>query len=648
MTGARTTTYPAFTTIRFENGVWRLRLSEGLASWFKCVLFLLPFVVAGSTALGVRLIYAHWNGATGWWPGFPIAAGELACGLILLICLFTFFAAIGVLFQKGEVLFDGKFLRLRDRGSAHDIPADQIRNIRQVSCGRTTVYLDTGGHPSHVFYRDQRTALEIETVEGRIEFFRICDPMTITWLAENLRRLVLNQDPVDPEAALPERTPGAVISTSIYGPQRRQLARYLVAFGIVASLAAGWFTHIAWSSRHWPQVQGHVLKAEYRQYKQDNETRCTADISYAYTVNGHEYTNDDIGISRSPWDEDVKAVVVAHPRGTPVTVYFDLSKPSRSLLLPGLNFDQTFWSILAALPFVGALPLLLRPTTPAQDALAARYKVDVRRTADADPSSTVTWRVPDEVCKAAVRSGKWSAVWMSVRINAFAGLSVWLAHHFLAHVIGPEISWRFITLAMLGFPALMIFAAVVDVFMAGRRRAPEYGVSDKGILIPSRDHPVIRWKRIASFTVQPHPELPAFQNLVLHLKDGRTRRISLPAGDLDPTILRRVSAEIPQSPPPPNARPLKPTDWMIGLAITAAATWTSAMQINPHLRSPHAKDTVPWLFVAACILGPGTWLALFLRHRRAPQQRMGLAVSLNMIAMLGLMLLLVVLHARIQ
>jgi len=643
MNGARHTTYPAFTTIRHENGVWRLQLAEGLAPWFKRALWSLPFVFFAAFGAGALLVRMHVV-RNSYWPGVPIAAGEIACACLLLLCFYALLAALLAPLLKGEVLFDGKTLRFRDRGSAYDIPVDQIRSVRQVSYGTRRTEVDTGGHPSHFLHRGPKTALEIETPGGRLEFFHIWDQMKVAWLAENIRRLVLNQDRADAESALPQRSRDAVISTSVYGKPRRQLVWGLLTGGILLSCVTGWFTYIAWNSRHWPQVQGRVLSSEYREFRK-GETSYSAEISYAYAANGREFTNDDIGISRAPSDDDVKAMVISHPRGSTVSVYFDPSKPARSLLMPGLTLFQAFWSFIAALPLLGALPLLLRPTAAAQDALAARYKVEVKNRGDADPSSTLRWHVPDEVWNVAVHSAKWNLLWMCLRINAIAGLSVWLSHHFLAPVIGPEISWRFITLVMLGFPIPMMLLLILDVFQAKWRRPAEYGVNDKGILIPSRDHPIIRWSRIASFTVIPHRDLPEYHTLCLHLKDGNSREISLPTGDLEDAVLRQVSSELPQFPPPQNASPLKAADWIVGLSITAAFTWIVATLFLDHIPARQKSDVVAWVLIGAFIAGPGTWLSLALRNRRAPQQRFMLALAMNMITALGLMLLIPLTYA---
>jgi hypothetical protein len=633
MTGAVQTTYPAFTTIRCENGVWHLQLAEGHAPWFNRVLCVVPIAFFGALGVGVALARTHL--VTGWWPGWGVALGEAACGVLLLICFYTGLAGLVAPLLKGEALFDGKTLGIRDRGGAFDFPVQHVLDIRHVFCGATRLEVDTAGHPTHFLSRGPKTALEIQTSDGRIECFHVWDAMKVAWMVQNLRRMVLGRTESSP--ALEKRFPDAVVSNGIYGRPRRQLALGLILSGIVLSAAAGWFTCLGLSSRHWPRVQGYVTHS-------NNDTSYHADISYAYTVNGREFTNDDIGIGRNPGDDDVKALLISHPKGSPITVYYDPGKPARSFVIPGAAFFQWFESFLAALPLLGALPLLLHPTTPAQDALALRYRVAVPKGSSARQLATLRWRVPDEVWQVRVRSVKWSSLWMGLRVNTVAALVLWLSHHFLAPVVTPDFPWRVVSLAMLGFSSPLLIAALLEAFRAGGRTPFEYGITDDGILVPPKDRPLIPWSRIATFTVKPDRDLPNYRTLVLHLKDGATRHIPLPTGDSESDVLRQLSSELPQSPPPPNARPLTRTDGILGFALTAATLWGFTFWLNREIHSLHHSDAALWFLFISCLAGPGTWFALTLRRKRAPQQLVALACAPNMMATLGVMFLIVVVH----
>jgi len=78
---------------------------------------------------------------------------------------------------------------------------------------------------------------------------------------------------------------------------------------------------------------------------------------------------------------------------------------------------------------------------------------------------------------------------------------------------------------------------------------PTYAITTRGILRPSRDHPLLRWESFDGFEVKTdNPPL-----LVLFRKQRKCREITLRAeAELRGLVVGAVAAHLPQRPLPPD------------------------------------------------------------------------------------------------
>jgi hypothetical protein len=58
----------------------------------------------------------------------------------------------------------------------------------------------------------------------------------------------------------------------------------------------------------------------------------------------------------------------------------------------------------------------------------------------------------------------------------------------------------------------------------------------------------------------------------------------------------------------------------------------------------HSTSLVDWIMIIGFIAGPGTWIALALRTRRAADQLVLLAVILNMAGTMGVLVAAMIMH----
>jgi len=107
----------------------------------------------------------------------------------------------------------------------------------------------------------------------------------------------------------------------------------------------------AWGSVEWPKASGTIVSATVEKHPElYNFANYTPEVTYHYSVAETLYTGTRLRFgsfaTASLWAEDQ----LAHYRpGTNVTVYYDVDKPSRSVLEPGAKWP------LYALLLPGAL-----------------------------------------------------------------------------------------------------------------------------------------------------------------------------------------------------------------------------------------------------------------------------------------------------
>jgi len=135
------------------------------------------------------------------------------------------------------------------------------------------------------------------------------------------------------------------------------------------------------------------------------------------------------------------------------------------------------------------------------------------------------------------------------RVVGVTVLVMWAARHWVGPLCPPDFSWFRATALILAAISVFALAQQLYEFFAAKRPS-EYGIGDDGLLLPSKEHPVIAWDRLVSFTVRSEAGTPASRVLSIHSKIGLAREFVLPRGDVDVSIISELSKRLPESPPP--------------------------------------------------------------------------------------------------
>lgn len=141
---------------------------------------------------------------------------------------------------------------------------------------------------------------------------------------------------------------------------------FLVA-GAAALLQGGFALEEALRSSHWPSVPGRVVSSKVVAVSclEGGGGNCTApDIRYRYAVRGIELEGTRLGVLA--WETNgsaAKDAVAAFPEGREVTVYYDPTIPSRSVLRTGPGWAEILMIAVAAGMVLGGL-YVLKPESP--------------------------------------------------------------------------------------------------------------------------------------------------------------------------------------------------------------------------------------------------------------------------------------------
>jgi hypothetical protein len=79
-------------------------------------------------------------------------------------------------------------------------------------------------------------------------------------------------------------------------------------------------------------------------------------------------------------------------------------------------------------------------------------------------------------------------------------------------------------------------------------------------------------------------------------------------------------------------------DWFLGFVLAASVIWGGGVFLNRHLHVVPGSIVVDWILIGGLVAGPGTWIALALRGRRAKDQVIAYAGMLNLFAIMGMLL----------
>ncbi len=100
-------------------------------------------------------------------------------------------------------------------------------------------------------------------------------------------------------------------------------------------------------SPDWPTVSGTVIRSEVvLSTNDDGDTMYEAEIEYEYTVDGKDYTCDNVKVHDIGGSSNIRKgadeTVEEYSLHSTVTVYYDADDPSNAALEPGATFQHKF------------------------------------------------------------------------------------------------------------------------------------------------------------------------------------------------------------------------------------------------------------------------------------------------------------------
>ena len=92
-------------------------------------------------------------------------------------------------------------------------------------------------------------------------------------------------------------------------------------------------------SEEWEGVDGVITSSEISEHRGEDSTTYGADVTYTYRIKGKEYEGDSVTVSEMSTSNYGRAqkIVAQYPKGDDVTVYYDSSDPSDSVLERGIS-----------------------------------------------------------------------------------------------------------------------------------------------------------------------------------------------------------------------------------------------------------------------------------------------------------------------
>jgi Protein of unknown function (DUF3592) len=135
----------------------------------------------------------------------------------------------------------------------------------------------------------------------------------------------------------------------------------LTALTLLVAIAFAIFGAI---SRHWPPAEGLVLQSSVVLWDSgDNGDAFVARVTYQYTVGGQSYLGSRIsfGYKAGRHARDAaEALAYRFHEGTPVPIYYLPSRPSISVLIPGVPKPLLGWLFFLSLLLSLLLFMLVR------------------------------------------------------------------------------------------------------------------------------------------------------------------------------------------------------------------------------------------------------------------------------------------------
>jgi hypothetical protein len=145
----------------------------------------------------------------------------------------------------------------------------------------------------------------------------------------------------------------------------RLMRGLVMALGLAAAIAlpyGGWNLFEAWSSTHWPQVQGTISLSRIIRNSGKSGPTYRPEVSYIYEVAGKRYTGHRFGFPGpiSGQQSLARFEVSRYPAGNQVPVFYNVGSPENAVLEPGITEDTWFAPVFGLIALSIAAVMILK------------------------------------------------------------------------------------------------------------------------------------------------------------------------------------------------------------------------------------------------------------------------------------------------
>lgn len=373
-----------------------------------------------------------------------------------------------------------------------------------------------------------------------------------------------------------------------------------VWLGISANLV-----HWGLGTWSWRATPATVLYQEF----EETADKLTAKLTYEYKVAGEIYRCDRIALQINP--DGAKALVLDHPVGSTLPIYYDPANPREATVIRGVG--PFIWGMAFAL-IPGCFWILKAFRWPAKEQAEQlqkyrkhSYELGENRRVLAE------WKVPADLVHFANKAIRREFWWITARTSLASVVSVIAIVCWLGDVLEPRVRNALVWIAfgMNGILALNIVASYI-IPSSIRIQLSTIGIE--------RGEKKIRWKHMKAFSVREDFTPRPHQVLLIYVTGGPPRAYALPDSPQAAEILALVAGRLPVStepPLPPKLRSDLPKLTWLGVGCTSIASGVILALSSPdyfmHPRQHHFS--VPLILVAV-LIGPAVWVAVAWRNRR--------------------------------
>ena len=275
--------------------------------------------------------------------------GSFFLGYICLLVL------VFVSLHRDKCIIDERGLWIHEGGYRVAVSFSHLKAIRSVLGTTRGLSLNKTGSPWWPVKLGESGFIDIVTADGVLRVLGKWDMHHLRWLSSSLS-IVLGV-PQENELATP-RNPytysddgrTVLMAAQPGGTNRKSLIYLLLFVAVSIGVFGSWFIPSGLLTYGWQRTSGVVTYSSIGPGGRVTDDYDDIEIKYAYEVDGIQYSNDRIWYAMRTNSGWIINLAETKPLGSNIDVYYDPTKPSRAVLVQGV--DPYLYGALAVSLFI--------------------------------------------------------------------------------------------------------------------------------------------------------------------------------------------------------------------------------------------------------------------------------------------------------